>query len=273
MRGLQFSADAHDAWTEYCRLLQTAILHEDPSFFLRWKFVRRAMCLTNHVFLKNELLHLERLPDWQSRWYPALQDPRVGNPIPYLRKAATVGNSVHLAYHIAQWESWSGRNIAELETIVEFGGGFGAMARLVRALGFAGRYIIYDLPQFGALQRFYLRCCGLDERTETVADFASLQAALPAQRSGERLFLANISLSETPLEVRRPFERLIRDMEHVLITYQPRFHGVDNVAYFNGWRSADRIWGQQEVPNFPGGCWYLFGRLAAAQPVARVADV
>jgi hypothetical protein len=264
MRNLELSETAHDAWSSYCAKLRHAVLNEDPSSFLRWRFVQQAMCLTNYPFLRQDLAQLKALPEWESRWRSALHGPRVGNPIPFLLDPGMNGNTIHHAAHIARWEAWAGRRVSDLDVVLEFGGGYGSMARLFRAVGFRGRYVLYDLPQFTALQRFYLDCCGLSGEFEFVSDFDTLREAVDL-KGAERLFVANISLSEAPLDVREPFEELVRDWEHVLITYQSRFHLLDNTTYFARWKRPDRLWKHERIPGILDIC-YLFSKSAENLP-------
>src|SRR5207244_11597755 len=51
--------------------------------------------------------------------------------------------------------------VDDLACVLEFGGGYGSMCRLFHNLGFRGRYLIFDLPAFSALQRFFLRSIGM----------------------------------------------------------------------------------------------------------------
>jgi hypothetical protein len=187
-----------------------------------------------------------------------LREQWVGNPVPFLFDTEFVGNSIHLAYHIARWEQWSGRRVSDVANIVEFGAGYGSMARLVHALGFTGRYVLYDLPQFSALQRFYLNACGMAGKFQTMNDLNELRR-ITSEFTPERLFIANISLSETPLAVREPIRTLVRDWEHLLVTYQVRFHEIDNVEYFSTWRSDDHESTVFPIPHF-ADCYYLLSR-------------
>ena len=63
------------------------------------------------------------------------------------------------------------------------------MCRLFHQLGFSGRYVIYDLPQFSALQAFYLgsvglplvdadRLAGADRGVRVLSDPVALERAL-----------------------------------------------------------------------------------------------
>lgn len=260
MRSLDLPSHAHDAWVTYCVKLRDSILHNDPSDFLRWKFVRYAMFLTNHLFLLKELRYLRDLCDWESRWKPALQDPGVGNPVPFLFERTIAGNSIHLAYHVAQWEAWSRKKIDTRDTILEFGAGYGGMARLIRKLGFKGKYILYDLPQFSALQKFYLTCSNAATEVQFLNDVETLRSTVTAQAPENPLFIANISLSETPLETREPIENLVADWKHILITYQIRFRDVYNREYFTRWQTPNRICKHEEIAHIPH-TWYLLASL------------
>ena len=63
-------------------------------------------------------------------------------------------NLLHHAYNLLQLDLHT--PLHKLPTILEFGGGYGSTARLAFRLGFQGTYLIFDLPEFSALQRFYL---------------------------------------------------------------------------------------------------------------------
>jgi hypothetical protein len=102
-------------------------------------------------------------------------------------------NLIHQAYHLTQWEQATGKRIEHLNTIVEFGAGYGAMALLCRRLGFEGQYIIYDLPEFSLLQEYYLSQFGMIDKMEWN----------PAEKPKDAdLFMALYSISEVPFEDR-----------------------------------------------------------------------
>jgi hypothetical protein len=63
-----------------------------------------------------------------------------------------------------------GSCLHDADCIVEFGGGFGSMCRLIGALGFRGRYVIFDLPPVLALQRYYLGLHGIEADDSGRAD-------------------------------------------------------------------------------------------------------
>ena len=66
------------------------------------------------------------------------------------------------AYHLCRFEEATGRPLASMPLIVEFGGGYGRLCQLAHDLGFRGTYVIFDLPEVAVLQRFYLRHVGIE---------------------------------------------------------------------------------------------------------------
>ena len=147
-----------NAWEEFRATLRRFILNEDPRDFTNWKVVRGTMF---HEADIDELRFLQALPDW-GRWSEALEETTVGNPKPYWGLKQSSGNFIHQAYHLARLGSEGGRPVEGMDQVVEFGGGYGAMCRLLGRLGFKGRYVIFDLPEFNALQEYYLKSAGVD---------------------------------------------------------------------------------------------------------------
>jgi hypothetical protein len=90
-----------------------------------------------------------------------LVESPVGNPKPSPDYPGSSGNLIHQAYSLAQLTEIGDCRLENLSQIVEFGGGFGTMCKLVHQLGFKGRYIIFDLPECSALQEYYLNAVGL----------------------------------------------------------------------------------------------------------------
>lgn len=68
----------------------------------------------------------------------------------------TSHNTVHHLHHMAQWEFSTGQWLEDQDVIVEWGGGYGNMARLARMINPDITYIIIDTPVFSCLQKHYL---------------------------------------------------------------------------------------------------------------------
>ena len=53
------------------------------------------------------------------------------------------------------------------------------------------------------------------------------------QNFNNSLFIANWSISETPIKFRKKFEKILRNSKYILIGFQENFENIDNLKYFN----------------------------------------
>ena len=148
------------------------------------------------------------------------------------------------------------------------GGGYGSLCRLIYGLGFRGRYLIFDLPEFSALQRFFLTSIGIlvgnDRESESIgvrliSNPQSLSRHIEGKRSPS-LFIATWSLSETPIAFRERFLSAIGQFDAYLIAYQPSFGTVNNIISFSKWiaTKAEIEWRDWAIPHIRGSR-YLVG--------------
>lgn len=79
------------------------------------------------------------------------------------RKGATI-NSVHHLYHLERFEKATGRKIGKMKSVVEFGGGYGNMARAVANSGAVEACSIIDLLLFSCVQYVFLCAVAGKER-------------------------------------------------------------------------------------------------------------
>lgn len=213
-------------WDWRSNEIRRKLLRSNPEQFLRWPIVIGAM-FTQDEATRRELDWLEGQPDWAERWQPALREPGFGNPDrlpePY---AWTSGGLVTQAFHLAQWEQSSGREIGELDSILEVGGGYGAMCWLCYQLGFDGVYQIADLPELSLLQQYYL------------SQLEGVEGACPNLLNGLRwsiqpepaeLLIACYSLSEMPVADRASY--LQCGHAHRLLAVQDYFNDVYNLEW------------------------------------------
>jgi hypothetical protein len=259
-------------WTDCARQFRAGMMSDDPRNFTRWPVIHTTMFLSN----RRQAVVLWRLlkssPDFATRWRPFLSEVPTGSPTPLLWAGGTSGQVVwHAAAAMTYERLAGGRRLVDQATIVEWGGGYGGMCRLAHAMGFKGRYVIYDLPELSLLQRFYLksnRVRVLDEAewlagergVFLTSDLATLDRVLTAPNAGvsEAAFWATWSLSETPAEVRERILPYVSRMRSYFIVYQVEAAGVDNAKYFRAWRDqAGPGWRHtvEPVPKFGANWW------------------
>ncbi len=269
-------SSSHPLWADHVRRFRDLVLHSDPREFLRWDVIRRAMFVGPEAYVQVELDYLRRLPEWESRWRPAIRESDLGCPRRYPTWPDSSGNLIHHAYHLARFETATGTRIDAVGRVFEVGGGYGSMCRLFRQLGFRGAYVMFDFPEFCALQRFYLRCLGIlvagaDVPTRVgpsvlcVSDIEHLRSSIAdgSQDAGS-MFLATWSISEVPLELRDVILPQISSFAYFLVAYQHRMHELDNKAFFSRWAAEQAAirWHHADIEHLPGSAYLIGARRA-----------
>lgn len=206
-------------WDYWRHNLWVCAQEEPPERFTEWPCIYHTM-LVRHFPMGERRA---RLPER----FRAVID---GLPEPFS------GNAVEQAWNLYMWESATGKRVKDMGTIYDLGGGFGHMAWLCRQLGFQGRYIIRDLPEFELLQRWWLGRQGVEaEWTEE---------PIPCD-----LFIACYSLSEIPMGERL---EMVPESPHALYVYTEHWAYGDNAAWFR-----ENIPGQHVLMHDRGENWYL----------------
>lgn len=264
---------AESAWLANRSELRRRILENDPLRFLKWDVVTGSMFVGNRSFVDTELSYLMNRHDWRSVWEGVAQEDPAGEPKPYKGYRRSSGNRIHQTYHLCRFEEETGLPARRFPLIVEFGGGYGSLCRLVYKLGFRGQYVIFDLPEFAALQKFYLGLLGMPLIEEKDASPGrqgilctsnlSLLSSMAQRKAEQGLFIATWSLSETDVAFRERIISLpaIDGAAAYLIAYQRDFEGVDNPRFFDAWcgKKPTVRWIRSEISHMPGN-YYLFGK-------------
>ena len=251
-------------WNTAVNRLRELGMRADPRAFQRWDVIIARMAHIASAATPPELAALQADPEWETRWRRAVREVPTGRPIPYAPYPESSEVLIQTAYHVRELERLCGTRVEEWNVVVEFGGGFGGLARLMHVLGFRGRYLIFDLPPFSLLQRYYLTQSGLlgTAQVELTSEIAVLERFVQSIAPHERASLwATWSLSETPLAFRAQIAELARRIGNYCIAYQGQYGDVDNVAYFThawlpGFRRTERIAHRPDD-------YYVAGRVAS----------
>jgi hypothetical protein len=216
-------------------LLQEA-RSSDPRYFMRWPTIAGTMVNRTTPFSLDVYRRLRHARDWRTVWKPAISRPPFGHGPRFLPYFRTDANTVMHAGHLLHFAAITGRSWLDHDVIVEFGGGYGSMCRLVRRLGFKGRYVIFDLRPILALQRYYLALHGIAAGYDSAAtNLLTTSLATVADSFGPRTaVMSTWALSEMPFPLRGEITALLTDPRcaAALFAYQRRFEGVDNTAWF-----------------------------------------
>ncbi|MBT3269826.1 hypothetical protein HN371_21955 [Candidatus Poribacteria bacterium] len=157
-------------WDDESARMEAAFLPEVPEDFLRNDRLRWEMVASSLQLLEWELPVLESAygPD---RLLTLLEEELVGRQILDVAKYHTSINSVHHAYHIHRFVEATGCDLGEVGAVVEWGGGFGNLAKLLlRWAETPITYVIIDIPLMSAVQWLYLSCVLGPDRVTLVDD-------------------------------------------------------------------------------------------------------
>lgn len=239
--------ERHNFWADRQSEISQLVLRRDPRAFLRWETIESTMCVSDSSFVLTELRHLQAREDWNRRWKPAIQECSAGYPKRFSYYPKSSATLIHHAYHVCRFEEATGLTITDQEMLVEFGGGYGSMCRLLHNLGFKGKYVIFDLPEFCALQRFFLELVNQsanesaqDDWFQNIVHVSEVDKlkALITDRPGRAIFIGTWSLSEAPLKLRERILPMVSCLDGMLLAYQERFGEIDNVRFFSEWTKS-----------------------------------
>lgn len=162
-----------------------------------------------------------------SRIKDALIDPDVGMTEPdrmiynvFDDFQTTMNRIQHMAHLIIN--GWTPESLEKLDTIIELGAGVGDMADIICKLGFKGKYVIYDFPEVGAIQKWYHDQLGHTNIVHT-SDINDLFDA--------DLMIGTWSFTEMPIELRNDIVSKIGQTKNWLIAYSNEIFGIDNDKY------------------------------------------
>lgn len=241
--------------------LRKACLENDPRCFTHWNIIRQTMFVGNSPYVRLELQALRRAPDWSSRWKAAVIEDAIGAPERSKFWLASSGNRIHHAYSLLNFEKKTSTKVSDLRLIVEFGGGYGSLCRLVFKLGFQGTYVIFDFPEFLALQEYYLGSLGIPfsfggvgpdtQRVSGVYTIEDLSRLVRNAKAG--CLIALWSLSESPMPLRYEVMKAASRFDSHLIALQDSFEGIENLSFARDFmrQRNDLSWQLEEIPHLP----------------------
>lgn len=248
-----------NTWEKYISELSENIQTKDLGDFLKWDVIKKTMVVGNNLYAATELFFLIK-HDWK-KWKLAIIENDFGNPTPFIIYPHSSGTLIHHAYHLAKYENVTHQNVTNFDSVFEFGGGYGSMARLFQNLGFDREYIIYDLPEFSLLQRLYLEKIGFKVSNNIGKGNISCISDIDKipDFKGNVLFIGTWSLSEAPVNLREQILHKV-DANSYLLAYQSSIEDINNKDYFNKIKNDlnELKWDEFEIKHIPNN-YYLFG--------------
>ncbi|MDX2195141.1 MAG: hypothetical protein NW207_01890 [Cytophagales bacterium] len=254
---LALATDSSTQWLEFQKKLITHIKNEDPINFLNWDVIRETMFYRGHL---DEYMHIKNSINWE-KIKKNINEDRVGRPEPFLLYRKSSGNLIHCAYELDVIINILNIEIGSINSIFEFGGGYGSMCRYIYRYGFLGKYHIFDLAIFSMLQEYFLSNTSLENIKSGNISLIYKQENL-SDINDVDLFLALWSFSETPLDFRNNILDKLPNAKMYAIGYQEKYYEVDNILYFDMFKKLkpNYEWTEVELTHEKGSK-FLIGKI------------
>jgi hypothetical protein len=200
--------------------------------FLRKNFIQKMFFVHNRLFILKELLELKKDKNW-ILYKKLIEEDNVGNPVRYFLYPKSSGNRINHIYHLSVLTKEFNINLKKLNNVFEFGGGYGCMARIFSKINKRTVFTCFDTNIVNLLQYYYLKQNNLDVGFSKKNKFHLISNIKKINtRYSNSLFIANWSLSETPINFRKKFIKSIKNSKLILISFQENFENIDNLKYF-----------------------------------------
>ena len=218
------------------RSIYLLLKNKNLKNFLRKNFIQKMFFLQNRFFVFNELLEMKKSNKWKF-YEKLLQEDHIGNPIRYFLYLKSSGNRINHVFHLNILENELKINLKKkIKTVFEFGAGYGCMARIFSKINKNIKYICFDTSYVNLLQFYYLKHNNLNVGFKKNNNFY-LISNIKNKVIKNDLFIANWSLSETPINFRKKFIPNILNSKYILIAFQEKFEEINNLKYFNQLKS------------------------------------
>jgi hypothetical protein len=216
------------------------ILKKKLINFLQRSFVQQMFFVHNRFFLIFYLYKFLFSNKWNS-WKKILKESPVGNPVRYIFYPKSSGNKIFQTYHLKKFEDFYGGELKDFDVIFEFGGGYGNLAHTFCTLNKKIKYIVFDTFEVNLLQYYYLKKNNHNPSFQTLSrnniflinNINKLKKTIEKIKLiPNKLFIANWSLSEVPMNLRNDLNFILDIFDFQLISFQSHFENINNMEYF-----------------------------------------
>jgi len=157
VRETEFSSFAHPSWNDFDAAVTRYFLGDGFGWsFLRQSIIGKTMFVRAGGSWQREQLRFLRSVRSATVLRCLLRENRLGNPYITSLPMLSSHNTIHHLYHLLRYEHITHQAIEAVDSVVEFGGGYGNLARLTWKLNPKVTYTIIDLPSFSCIQLAYL---------------------------------------------------------------------------------------------------------------------
>ena len=166
---------------------------------------------------------------------PKMKDSSIGTPFKFNTLPECSPLTVYHSYHLNLIKERLGVFVPteNISHIVEIGGGYGNLCRLIHEFGYSGKYTIADFPQMLKIQKKYLSQHNINDVTFSTLDMEILSPS-PGDIS---ILFATFSVNEMPMETRKKIEPYYNQYNYLFFAHNTAFDGINNMEYFKTLKS------------------------------------
>jgi putative sugar O-methyltransferase len=213
---------AHPYWEKQLTEIRQLIQSDEMSNFLNWGPILNTMFPLDNT-IKEKYNYLKGNKNWKH-YKKYLTDVDFGNPQKSIELDNVTGNTIQQVYQISILEEITECAIKDAESILEIGGGYGNMCRIIKNMEHKRNYYIYDFPEVCEIQQSFLESAGTKLPYFFITDPEKLEKEYD-------LIIGMFSLAEMPLLLRKVFAKINCNVWY--IAHGAHFeHDINNMIYF-----------------------------------------
>ena len=216
--------------------IEKLIIEKRFSNFLQDNIIQKIFFVHNRFYILFMLLKI--IFSKKKLYKNLLLEDNIGNPVRYFLFPKSSGNRIREVFHLLNFENFTKLSLCNVKTIFEFGGGYGNMARTFYKINKNINYTIFDTFHVNLLQYYYLNMLKIPSNLNRVnkknitLNYKSSKCNFLNDKN-KKLFIANWSLSESPIKLRNIILKKITNFDFILISYQEKFEKINNHKYFS----------------------------------------
>jgi hypothetical protein len=219
-------------WSSWVASVRRSFAAGVPVNFLGHPTLRHTMVYSRRGGLRNTNFRTRFVHDvyGDDATRRLLREDAAGRPVITDLRYLTSANRAHHAMHLAAYKRTCGHDFWDVSSVIEWGGGYGDMARLIRRMKSGVTYSIVDLPEIAALQYVYLAAIEGEDAVHVVVPDTGLPvngkinliSAYDMPRIAERwnadAFVSTWAITESPAEAQTSIaEKRFFGAERVLV--------------------------------------------------------
>lgn len=230
-------------WDDRREELRQLLIARPIETFMSWTPIQWTMNTGNPDWLINEYTALKKDKKWLNILKTYEEHPWAKD-VERFPETNVTGNTIHHMYHFMVLEQSKKVSLENLNTIFEFGGGFGSASRIAQFVGFQGKYYIYDFPELSIIAKHYHdnECIF---RVGLVSDVKDINFDL---------LVGTWSITESNPILRNKIMRM--NYSHALIAFSKEFDGMNNLQYMQNLANHSNGF-VLPIPWLPNNFYYL----------------